>query len=187
MSEQRHMFVQTALLYSTAEGERRIRVHNAAIPLTNIPNLPFEYLDTSALALYWARSAIARSLLNQGNFVSVQNQLLLQLQSICRAQARAAQMAGQNQPIGELPEILSYLALYVYGLLKTPLCSPVSQTPVRSQYFDKIADLRFIVNSMSPEEVVPYFYPQIYNVANHALSEEEFPQVSKTRVLITAF
>ena len=64
MSEQRHMFVQTALLYSTAEGERRIRVHNAAIPLTNIPNLPFEYLDTSALALYWARSAIARSLLN---------------------------------------------------------------------------------------------------------------------------
>ena len=87
-------------------------------------------------------------------------------------------MAGQNQPVGELPEILSYLALYVYGLLKTPLCSPVSQTPVRSQYFDKIADLRFIVNSMSPEEVVPYFYPQIYNVANHALSEEEFPQVS---------
>ena len=53
---------------------------------------------------------------------------------------------------------------------------------MRSQYFDKIADLRFIVNSMSPEEVVPYFYPQIYNVADHALSEEEFPQVSKAKV-----
>ena len=58
---------------------------------------------------------------------------------------------------------------------------------MRSQYFDKIADLRFIVNSMSPEEVVPYFYPQIYNVADHALSEEEFPQVSKARELMTTF
>ena len=35
MADQQHMFVQTALLYSTADGERRIRVHNAAIPLTN--------------------------------------------------------------------------------------------------------------------------------------------------------
>ena len=34
------------------------------------------------------------------------------------------------------------------------------------------------MNSMCPEEVVPYFYPQIYNVADHQLSDEEFPQVS---------
>ena len=64
MADQKHMYVQSALLYSTSEGERRIRVHNAAIPLTNISNLPFDYLDTSALALYWARSAIARSAIN---------------------------------------------------------------------------------------------------------------------------
>jgi len=106
MAEQKHMFVQSALLYSTAEGERRIRVHNAAIPLTNIPNLPFEYLDTSAIALFWARVAIARSSINQGNFSSVQTQLELQLQSLCRAQAKAAQMVGQQQTPGELPENL---------------------------------------------------------------------------------
>lgn len=85
MADQRHMFVQTALLYSTAEGERRIRVHNAAIPLTNISNLPFDYMDTSAIALYWARSALARASINQGNFQSVQTQLYLQLQNLCRA------------------------------------------------------------------------------------------------------
>ena len=68
MADQKHMYVQSALLYSTSEGERRIRVHNAAIPLTNIPNLPFDYLDTSALALFWARVAISRSTINQGNF-----------------------------------------------------------------------------------------------------------------------
>ena len=31
---------------------------------------------------------------------------------------------------------------------------------------------------MSPEECVPIFYPQIYDVTDPALSDEEFPQVS---------
>ena len=30
---------------------------------------------------------------------------------------------------------------------------------------------------MSPEEVIPYFYPQIYNVADSALNEEVFPEL----------
>lgn len=34
-----------------------------------------------------------------------------------------------------------------------------------------------MVNAMSPEEVIPYFYPQIYNIADINLSEEEFPQL----------
>ena len=55
--------------------------------------------------------------------------------------------------------MLTYLALYLYGLLKTPLVSPVTQMPIRSQYYDMCADLKYQVNSMSPEEVVPFFYP----------------------------
>ena len=34
---------------------------------------------------------------------------------------------------------------------------------------------------MSPEEVIPYFYPQIYNIADMNLSEEVFPEVSTTQ------
>ena len=182
MADQQHMFVQTALLYSTSDGERRIRVLNAAIPLTNIHHLPYDYMDTSALALYWARSSMHRAQLNQGNFNSLQSQLLLQLQNICRAQARIAQNAGIEQTPGELPEALQYLALYVYGLLKTPILSPLVQTPARNQYFDQVADLRFQVNVMSPEEVVPIFYPQIYNINDPNLNDEEFPQVSKSNL-----
>ena len=69
--------------------------------------------------------------------------------------------------------------MYVYGLLKTPIMSPVTQTPPRSQYYDQVADLRFLINSMSPEEVVPYFYPQIYNIADPNLGDQEFPPVSQ--------
>ena len=58
IANQTHMYIQSALLYSTAEGERRIRVHNACYPLTNIKHLPFDYMDTTAVAAFWSRSAI---------------------------------------------------------------------------------------------------------------------------------
>jgi protein transport protein SEC24 len=65
---QTHLYIQSALLYSTAEGERRIRVHNACIPLTNIRHLPFDYIDPTAIAFYYARSSLARLSLNSFNF-----------------------------------------------------------------------------------------------------------------------
>lgn len=65
---QTHLYLQSALLYSTAEGERRIRVHNACIPLTNLRPLPFEYIDPTAIAFYFARSSLARLTLNSFNF-----------------------------------------------------------------------------------------------------------------------
>lgn len=55
-----HLYIQSALLYSTSEGERRIRVHNIAVPLTNMKHLPFEYLDVTATVHYLARIALAR-------------------------------------------------------------------------------------------------------------------------------
>jgi hypothetical protein len=55
-----HIYIQSALLYSTSEGERRIRVHNLAIPVTNMKHLPFEYLDVTATAHYFARVALNR-------------------------------------------------------------------------------------------------------------------------------
>jgi protein transport protein SEC24 len=55
-----HLYIQSALLYSTSEGERRIRVHNMAVPLTNMKHLPFEHLDVTACAHYFSRLALSR-------------------------------------------------------------------------------------------------------------------------------
>jgi len=55
-----HLYIQSALLYSTSDGQRRIRVHNLAIPLTNMKNLPFEYMDVNATVHFFARVALNR-------------------------------------------------------------------------------------------------------------------------------
>jgi hypothetical protein len=79
------MYIQSALLYSTAEGERRIRVHNACYPLTNIKNLPFDYIDSNAIAFYFTRMASQRLTLNVYNFNSTIASVELSLQALCRA------------------------------------------------------------------------------------------------------
>jgi protein transport protein SEC24 len=61
-----HIYVQSALLYSTSEGERRIRVHNIAVPLTNMKHLPFEYIDITAVAHHFARVALNRVSIRSG-------------------------------------------------------------------------------------------------------------------------
>ena len=136
VGEQRHLFIQSALLYSTAEGERRIRVHNAAIPLTNIPTLPFEYLDTSAAALFYARSALQRLTVNEGNFMSIQSQLDQNLRAIIAAHAKAKSLQsgsrGHQGAQQELSETLQYLQLYMRGMLRTPILAPILQTPPKS-------------------------------------------------------
>ena len=70
------------------------------------------------------------------------------------------------------------MAIYTFGLLKTPLISPIVQMPVASQYFDYVANLKFMVNSMGPEEVLPLLHPQIYAVGDPNLNDQEFPPVS---------
>ena len=54
------MYIQSALLYSTSEGERRIRVHNLAVPITNMKHLPFEYIDLNAMTHFYTRLSLNR-------------------------------------------------------------------------------------------------------------------------------
>lgn len=54
------LYIQSALLYSTTGGERRIRVHNAAVPLTNQKSEAYEYIDITGLTFHLARVALNR-------------------------------------------------------------------------------------------------------------------------------
>lgn len=49
VGDETHIFVQTALLYTTAEGERRIRVHNLAMPYTDVATDPYENADINSI------------------------------------------------------------------------------------------------------------------------------------------
>lgn len=56
----RFLFIQSALLYSNSDGQRRIRCHNIAVPLTNSVNDSYEFLDISSTSLVLLRKALSR-------------------------------------------------------------------------------------------------------------------------------
>ena len=66
---QSHLFAQTAFLYTSSNGERRIRVHNMAVPITNSLTQPFEYMDLAAVSALYMRQGISR-MYSSGNFGS---------------------------------------------------------------------------------------------------------------------
>lgn len=55
-----NLSIQTALLYTTSDGERRIRTHNYIIPLTSDPSDIYNCADSSALTAHLARNAISK-------------------------------------------------------------------------------------------------------------------------------
>eukprot|EP00347_Sterkiella_histriomuscorum_P022014 403331985 len=163
-----HLYIQTALLYSTSEGERRIRVHNIAVPLTNMKHLPFEYIDVNATTHYFARAAL-NILQTNLNFTVCRGMIEMNLTKLCRSMLKSQQSIKQS-----LPDNLQYLVLYVLGLLKSPFMTPSKQI-LPSDHLDQLNYLRFIVNGMSPEETLPLFNPQIISIADYNLNDQVFP------------
>ena len=56
--DETHIFVQTALLYTSSEGERRIRVHNLAMPVTMLATDPYENCDINAISPFIMKKGI---------------------------------------------------------------------------------------------------------------------------------
>ena len=54
----RFLFVQSALLYSTSDGQRRIRSHSIAVPISQLINEAYDYMDIIATSTLLARKAL---------------------------------------------------------------------------------------------------------------------------------
>ena len=85
-----HLYIQSVLLYSTSEGERRMRVHNYAVPLTTMKHLPFEYIDINALLHYFARNAL-NTLQTNLNFQVCRGMIEMNLTNLCRSMLKSQQ------------------------------------------------------------------------------------------------
>ena len=61
-------------------------------------------------------------------------------------------------------------------MLKSPILTPTKQITA-SDSLDYMNYLRFVLNAMGPEEILPLFNPQIINIADYNLSDQAFPAV----------
>lgn len=167
----RFLFVQSALLYSTSEGERRIRCHSVAIPLTTQMQEAHEYLDINATACLLMRKAISRMLRMQ-QIDSGKQVIEAHINNLARSYMRGQRVLRNDS--NEYSENMQYLLMYCLGALKSQLISvPAIMQP--NDTVDCVVYQKFAAYMMSPEEVQPIMSPQIIKISDTNLSDQEYP------------
>jgi len=165
--------VQAALLYTTSGGERRIRVHTLAVPVSGIVEEVAKSVDMDVLCNILARQALDTAL------KAGLEPARLRLQTACvdilrgsKPNAMAGRVVGppgmHAQPQSEAPaypESLQLLPLYTMALQKSVVFR--GGTDLRP---DERSDLMMQLNVMGTDNSRYFVYPRMF--ALHTLPKE---------------
>lgn len=154
--------LQVALLYTTTSGERRIRVHTVAVPVTNSLADLFMCVDsptTANLFVRQAADAMKDRVLEElkKNLTEKVIQALAKYREVCMSQYPA--VARSNELL--LPDSMMTLPLYMHGLAKSPILSRDACGAFMYRFDDKAA-LAHAVDTMSVAETSALVYPNIF-------------------------
>jgi protein transport protein SEC24 len=114
--------IQTALLFTSSFGERKIRVINAAIPITDNLREIYEGMDACVVADLYAKIASEKLLKGGGKYEEIRDGIT---RNIIDMMVGFKQAIGTgNNPQLQVPDSMKPLALLTCGLIKSPILTP---------------------------------------------------------------
>ncbi|KAH9917662.1 sec24-like protein [Epithele typhae] len=161
LDDRLYAFIQSAILYTTTDGERRVRVQNMALRVVTLAGNVFQYADMDATVSHMLREAISQ--MTSQRIVQIQESLTERCALILYAYRKfCAASAAPTQLI--LPEAFRALPLFVLAMKKTkPLKDRNVTADVRNFYAHRLS-------SMSCRGTMHHLYPQL--LALHDLNDE---------------
>ena len=155
--------MQTAVLHTTSNGERRIRVMTLALPTTTVLADVYASADQQAITGYFSHKAVERALSNglEPARDALQSKLIELLQTFKK------ELAGGNMGGGGLqfPANLRGLPVLFLGLIKNVGLRKSAQIP---------SDLRSaalcLLSTLPLPLMIQYIYPRMYSL--HDMPEE---------------
>ncbi|KAF9921778.1 COPII coat Sec23p-Sfb3p heterodimer component [Linnemannia zychae] len=161
LDEKTEASFQVALLYTTADGHRRVRVHNFSTPVTTLLGNVFRWADMDTTINFLSKGAIAQALSKPLN--EVREALTDKCVKILSAYRRnCASSTAPGQLI--LPESFKLFPLYTLCLLKSKILR-VGRDINSDQ---RVYQMR-MVKSMGVSESIVFFYPRMMTV--HTMDE----------------
>ncbi|KAH6668157.1 transport protein sec24 [Plectosphaerella plurivora] len=162
---------QSALLYTSASGQRRVRCSNMIASVSDNPRDCVKFIDQDAVFSILAKEASTKFATTSANLKDIRNFLTERTIDVLASYRKY--FLTQTHPPGQLvmPERLKEFAMYMLGLLKTRAFKGGSESTDR-----RTAELRMI-RSMGALELSLYLYPRMIPVHNMA-PEEGFPDES---------
>ncbi|KAI9722846.1 MAG: COPII coat Sec23p-Sfb3p heterodimer component [Chrysothrix sp. TS-e1954] len=156
---------QSALLYTTASGQRRIRCTNVVASVSDGPAESMKLVDQDAVTCLLAKQAASQ--IPDRQLKDIRSRIQEKTIDILAGYRKSF---SSNHPPGQLvlPENLKEFSMYMLGLLKSRAFKAGIEPTDR-----RVHDMR-LVKSMGVLELSLYLYPRI--IAVHSLSEADgFP------------
>ncbi|KAF2195319.1 Sec23/Sec24 family protein-like protein [Zopfia rhizophila CBS 207.26] len=153
---------QSALLYTTASGERRVRCSNIVASVSEGAVEAMKFVDQDAVVNIIAKEAAAR--MAEKNLKEIRGALTEKTVDILAGYRK--NFSGNNPP-GQLvlPENLKEFSMYILGLIKSRAFKGGKEPTDR-----RVHDMRMI-KAMGPLELSLYLYPRIISI--HNLDEQD--------------
>lgn len=148
---------QSALLYTTATGERRVRCSNIVASVSEGAMESMKVVDQDAVVSVIAKEAAARA--TERTLKEVRSALAEKTIDILAGYRK--NFSGSHPP-GQLvlPENLKEFSMYMLGLIKSRALKGGREPSDR-----RVHDLR-LIKAMGPLELSLYLYPRIYSIHN---------------------
>ncbi|KAF9383024.1 COPII coat Sec23p-Sfb3p heterodimer component, partial [Mortierella sp. AD011] len=176
LDEKTEASFQVALLYTTADGFRRVRVHNFSTPVTTLMGNVFRWADMDTTINFLAKGAIAQGLTKPLKDVrDALTERCVKILSSYRKNCASSTAPGQLI----LPEAYKLFPCYALALLKSK--------PLRAAR-DINSDMRVyqmrLLNNMGVSESIAFLYPRMIPV--HGLGEKHGTMDHTSRVFLPA-
>ncbi|UZJ54787.1 hypothetical protein CBS101457_004107 [Exobasidium rhododendri] len=162
LDEKTEAHFQSAILYTSADGERRVRCSNIAVPITSLLGNVFRYADLDSTMTYLTKSSV--TLAQTKTLQDVRHMLTERCVKILLAYRRnCASSTSPGQLI--LPESFKLLPLYVLGINKSKAIKGGNVTSDVRTYF-----MRFL-RGVGCGAIMSLLYPRM--IALHNLQEKD--------------
>ncbi|KAI9011499.1 Sec23/Sec24 trunk domain-containing protein [Gaertneriomyces semiglobifer] len=156
LDEKQDSALQAALLYTTADGHRRIRVLNMSIPNTGTLGNVFRFAEMDTTINFLIKAAIAQTV--SANLKAVRDRLFEKcVQVLAAYRKHVAHASSPGQLI--LPESFKLYALYTLSVLRLKAFrgGPDLSTDIRVFHMRQL-------KSMGVAESVPLLYPRLMRI-----------------------
>ncbi|XP_054707353.1 protein transport protein Sec24D-like [Uloborus diversus] len=167
LPENETVYIQAALLYTTCNGERRIRVHNLALSTSvGMPDV-FKCCELDTIVNFFAKQALKQVL--ELSPQQIKNNLVnrsVKILSCYRKHCASSSSSGQLI----LPDPLKLLPVYINCLLRSDAISGGSDMSLDDRSFAMLA-----VNSMGVKSTAIYFYPTLIPLHEIDPNSDELP------------
>ncbi|KAI5363568.1 putative Zinc finger, Sec23/Sec24-type, sec23/Sec24, trunk domain, sec23/Sec24, helical [Septoria linicola] len=153
---------QSALLYTTASGQRRVRCTNVVATVTENARDSMRFVDQDAVLCVLAKEAASK--VPDKSLASTRQELQDKTTDVLAAYRKHH---SGSHPAGQLvmPEHMKEFAMYMLGLIKSRALKGGKEPSDR-----RVQELRML-KGMGPGELSLYLYPRV--IAIHAMEPEE--------------